>query len=271
MGLKTWQRKQNFFYTDYALRCFRVIAIICFVLLFTARTFKVFAFYIPCIKENKSFSFEQYFENIINISAIIIFAIVAIIPRKFEFIAYIAFMYALDIIPTEPENLMGPLMFFLGICFLAVRRFFKSKRKLKICILTLIYIGTMMLNLRFGLGRFLHICIMHTGGILVLGLIIFFVHSYDVDTIMFQDKKLNIASYPELNSRDCDILLQIQKREKYISIAKNIGLSEGALKNRLHIVFKILCVGDRKGFMTYYSDWEIFYDPQSVQFPSEKM
>ncbi len=259
------KKKTKFFYTDYALRCFRNIAIICCVLLFTARVFKLFTFYIPCIKENKFFSLGQCFENIINFLALILFAIIAIVPRKFGLTAYIAFMYALDIIPTEPENLMGPLMFFLGICLLAVRGFFKDKRKLKICILFLIYMGAMMLNLRLGFGRFLHFCIFQAGGILVLALIVFFVHNYDVDTLMFQDKKLNLASYPGLDIRDCDILQRIQKKEKYSSIARDIALSEGALKNRLHFVFKTLGVGDRNGFLTYYSDWEIFFDLKSAE------
>lgn len=225
---------------------------------------------LPHIKNGAVISIEAWCSNIIDAIVIFLFAIIAIFPTRFGLVAYIAFIYAFEIIPTDPENYMGLLMFGLGICFLATRRFFKERRKLKICVLILIYMGVLMLNFRFGLERFPYICIHQTGGILVLVLIVFLVHNYDVDTLMFQDKKLNLAAYPGLDIRDCDILQRIQKKEKYSSIARDIALSEGALKNRLHVVFKTLGVGDRNGFLAYYSDWEIFYNPNSTDISTEE-
>ncbi len=259
------KRKTKLLYTNYALRCFRVIAIICFMLLLVSGIFHISKSLLPHIKNGAVISIEAWCSNIIDAIVIFLFAIIAIFPTRFGLVAYIAFIYAFEIIPTEPENYMGPLMFALGICFLAVRGFFKERRKLKICVLILIYLGVLMLNLRFGLERFVHICIFQAGGILVLALIVFLVHNYDVDTLMFQDKKLNLASYPGLDIRDCDILQRIQKKQKYSSIARDIALSEGALKNRLHFVFKTLGVGDRNGFLACYSDWEIFFNLKSAE------
>ena len=259
------KKKTKLLYTKYALRCFRCIALICFAVLQSSGIFHIFKSLLPHIKNGAVISIEAWCSNIIDAIVIFLLAIIAIFPTRFGLVAYIAFIYAFEIIPTEPENYMGLLMFVLGICFLAVRGFFKERRKLKICVLILIYLGVLMLNLRFGLERFVHICIHQAGGILVLALIVFLVHSYDVDTLMFQDKKLNLASYPGLDERDRDILQRIQKKEKYSSIARDIALSEGALKNRLHFVFKTLGVGDRNGFLTYYSDWEIFFNLKSAE------
>ena len=83
---------------------------------------------------------------------------------------------------------------------------------------------------------------------------------YYVNTIVLEEKKLNLALYPKLTERDCRILQKIQRGEKYVFIAKEEGLTEGSLKNRLHIVFDTLETGDKQGFLTYYSDWELYYE-----------
>ena len=41
-------------------------------------------------------------------------------------------------------------------------------------------------------------------------------------------------------------------------------MAEGSLKNRLHLVFTILKVTDRQGFMTFYEDYELFYDSETA-------
>lgn len=43
-----------------------------------------------------------------------------------------------------------------------------------------------------------------------------------------------------------------------------MNMAEGYLKNRLHLVFTIMEVGDRQGFMTFYDDYELSYDPETA-------
>ena len=62
------------------------------------------------------------------------------------------------------------------------------------------------------------------------------------------------------------ILLQdIMTQMKYKEIATKIHGSEGALRNKLSRIYKILEVGDRTGFLTIYSGYELIYDPEAVE------
>ena len=119
--------------------------------------------------------------------------------------------------------------------------------------------------------NFLWYFIQNLGVILVLGLFTFFLRAYYLDSIMYEEKRLNIASFPDLTERDLRILKKIQDGYKYYMIESKEDYSEGGLKNRLHKVFKILEVGDKQGFLSCYSDWELYYNPQTAEADLAKM
>ncbi len=85
-----------------------------------------------------------------------------------------------------------------------------------------------------------------------------------------EDKKLNLASYYKLTERDCRILQKIQNGEKYSIIAKEVNITEGSLKNRLHFVFSTMETGDKQGFLSYYDDYELYFDPADLKFPESQ-
>lgn len=84
---------------------------------------------------------------------------------------------------------------------------------------------------------------------------------YYLNTVYYEYKKLNIALYQGLNERDCRILKSIQQGQKYYVIAKDLNISLGHLKNRLHFIFTTIQCGDKQGFMSFYDDYDIIFEP----------
>lgn len=262
--------KHKFYYTKYALRCFRLISISCALFLIITEISHFFTGKaITNIIEKQPTDFYELMFRIFNFIVIVLFIVIAVFPKKIGLLSCTAFFYSFTIIPFEPRNYMGLLMYVLGISILLARGLMKNHKKTKLIILGCVYSALLLTHLRFGFHNFINYFVINAGGILVLALAIFFFHGYYLNTIMFEGKKLNLALYPKLNERDCRILQGIQKREKYSVIANNEGITEGTLKNRLHEVYNILECGDKQGFLSYYEDWELLFDPSLLPPPPE--
>ncbi|MCR4735989.1 MAG: hypothetical protein K5829_13395 [Treponema sp.] len=262
--------EHKFYYTKYALRCFRIISVIYALFLVFTEVMHFFTrtSVINIIKD-ATINYSDLFTRIVNFIVIVLFIIIAVFPKKIGLLSCTAFFYSFTIIPFEPQNYMGLLMYVLGISILLARGLMKNHKKTKLIILGCVYFALLLTHLRFGFHNFINYFVINAGGILVLALAIFFFHGYYLNTIMFEGKKLNLALYPKLNERDCRILQGIQKREKYSVIANNEGITEGTLKNRLHEVYNILECGDKQGFLSYYEDWELLFDPSLLPPPPE--
>ena len=262
--------KRNYLYTKFAIKSFRVISLICalFLILSEIDGLLTGKSLINLLKQPFPDYYAMFF-RILNLFTIILFTTISIFPRKIEYLSSIAFIYAISIIPFEPQNYMGLLMYVLGTSVLLARGLMKKHKKTKLITLGCVYFALLLTHLRFGFYNFINYFVINAGGILVLALAIFFFHGYYLNTIMFEGKKLNLALYPKLNERDCRILQGIQKREKYSVIANNEGITEGTLKNRLHEVYNILECGDKQGFLSYYEDWELLFAPSLLPPPTE--
>lgn len=214
--------------------------------------------------------FYQLMTNITNILALCFFIGTSIFPQKFGGLSFIAYIYAFSIIIIEPENYMGFLMYFLGTSLLIARGHLKKNKKKKLTILGFILILLCLTHLRFGFKNFINYFVNLAGGILVISLYTFFIRGYYANTMVYEDKKLNIASFPKLTERDCRILQRIQKGEKYSVIARDENITEGSLKNRLHFVFSTMETGDKQGFLSYYDDYELFFESEDVKLPESQ-
>lgn len=246
-------------YTKFALRSFRIISFICAIFISLAEIFAI-------INLHKNFSFFLQYRNfhnvILNFLVLIGLLIILVFPQKIGIMSFISFIYAYWIIIFQPNNYTGILMYFLGISLLFARGLMKKYKKIKLSILICLLYALCLTHLRFGIHNFFQYLLNTTGGILLLSLYIFFMQSYFRNVLVLEEKKLNIASYSKLTERDCRILQSIQKGIKYSVISKEENLSEGSLKNRLHIVFDTLEVGDKQGFISSYEDWELFFCPE---------
>lgn len=116
--------KTKLFYTKYALRCFRLISLICTLLLICVEIGSL-----PVILKVKHIDFYELLTKIINMLAICFFIGTSIFPQKIGGLSCVAYLYAFSIIPAEPENYMGLLMYFLGTSLLIARGHLKKKQK----------------------------------------------------------------------------------------------------------------------------------------------
>ncbi len=255
--------KRRLFYTKKTLYWFRILSILCALLLTVSEIcglYKIFT--------NKGYNLiDNYtkFGHCINIISILFFSFTFFFPQKFGFTAIVSFVYATSIIFFETKNHMGIMMYFLGTEILFARGLMKEHQRTKLIILLIFLFCLILGQLRFGINAFLNLLFTSIGFCLVFGLFIFFLRAYCLNNLMYEDKKLNLACYPKLTERDYEILKMIQQGEKYTLIAKHNCLSLGSLKNRLHIVFDILETGDKQGFLSYYSDWELCYNPETAE------
>ena len=150
--------KRKCMYTKFALRCFRTISILCAFFLLISELY----FFFKCSQiEFKNLNI--IFTEIINIISLFFFIFTSIFPHKLGGLSIIAYTYACFIIPFEPENYMGILMYFLGTSLLFARGFLKRQRKFKICILCIILFALNLTNLRFGFPIFIDYFVKNLG------------------------------------------------------------------------------------------------------------
>ena len=165
--------RRKVFYTKFALRCFRFISLLCALLLFIT---ECNLFYKNSQNVNKNW--YEILTDVINITSLIFFIFTSIFPQRFAGLSLIAFIYACFIIPFEPNNYMGFLMYFLGTSLLLARGLLKKHRQVKLSFLVLILFILCLTRLRFGFSVFLNYFINSLGGILVLCLYTFsFMHT----------------------------------------------------------------------------------------------
>ena len=210
--------------------------------------------------------FIRYIYVIINnLIFINIFVFLIFKPQKFILIGLIAFFYSIDsLLSTNQVPYMGIPMFTLGIATFAIRGFFLKNKKLKISIFAAIYVICLILPVfydnDFGENLITKIAISF---ITLISLFFFSEYSNQKGSKQAtKDKILNIALFKGLDRSDMYLLQQVLDNKKYKEIAQSIHGSEGALRNKLSKIYKILEVGDRVGFLTIYSGYELVYNPE---------
>ena len=212
--------------------------------------------------------FFRYVSVIIdNLVFIGIFIFLIFKPQKFILIGVIALFYSFDALVTNMQQpYMGIPMFILGVATFAIRGFFLKKTKLKIAIFAAIYLISLIIPVFYD-DQFSEHFITKIAISFVTLISLFFFTEYARQRGSIRatkDKILNIASYKGLDRSDMYLLQQVLDKKKYKEIAHSIHGSEGALRNKLSKIYKILEVGDRVGFLTIYSGYELVYEPESV-------
>lgn len=150
---------------------------------------------------------------------------------------------------------------------LLARGFYHKKRILKSSISATILIILLLTKLRYGSIRFLQILINDLGVILLstVSLVFIYIFSQNKFNAENKEKKINLAEYDSIKEKDSVLLNMVLNNVQYKVIALNTGLSEGTVRNRLNKLYDILGVADRIGFITTYSDFEIFYDAGNLE------
>lgn len=154
-------------------------------------------------------------------------------------------------------------MYFLCIMSLRARGFYNKNKKIKSIFTLFILLGLILTELRFGSEIYARAFIEKIGFSFVLFCTMFFFQATVLDELEIStlNNELNIYKYPELNKRDAQWLNDILNGKKYAAIAIDAKVSLGTVKNRLKIIFDVLGVGDKQGFLNKFSDFHIFYTP----------
>ncbi len=213
--------------------------------------------------------FFRYVSVIIdNLVFIGIFIFLIFNPQKFILIGVIALFYSFDALVTNMQQpYMGIPMFTLGIATFAIRGFFLKNKNLKISIFVALYVICLIVPVFYD-DDFSEHCITKIAITFVTLIAIFFFTEYAKQTGSKQATKqkiLNIATFKGLDRSDQYLLQQVLDNKKYKEIAQSIHGSEGALRNKLSKIYKILEVGDRTGFLTIYSGYKLIYEPGQVK------
>ena len=209
--------------------------------------------------------FKYYSIIIENFIIIAIFIFLIFRPQKFILIGIIALWYSADnLLSTTPLPYMGIPMFTLAIATFAIRGFFLQNTKLKISFFASFYILCLLIPFFYD-NNFAEDLITRIAISIVMLISFFFFTEFTKQRISKQattNKILNIATFKGLERSDMYLLQQVLDNKKYKEIAQSIHGSEGALRNKLSKIYKILEVGDRIGFLTIYSGYELIYEPE---------
>ncbi|MDD7769083.1 MAG: hypothetical protein PT936_09535 [Treponema sp.] len=168
------------------------------------------------------------------------------------------------ILVWEPENVIGLLLYFLCLSSIYARGYFNKKRFIKNIISTVILILLILTELRFPMEIFLKSLLEKISVSAVLAVSLLFIHSYlfDFFEISSSNKKLNLAKFENLISRDAEWLTAILNKVPYKNLAMEEKMTEGSVKNRMKIIYETLGVGDKQGFLNKYSEFEIYFEEQ---------
>ena len=239
----------------------RISAVIAALILLTSNVFRIIKI------DNSIYGLNHLFDCcacFINSACIILCILLAFFPVKIGLITLISFLYSL-ICSFDYMNPMSTGMFFICITSLYARGLKFKKPKLQVVLIFLVYFLMSLISLRFGVRKFIVEFVFRLATSLVTVITYIFVIFYVNNSLNHKNhKRLNLAEYEGLDARDAKILNRIQQHIKYEAIAPEVYLGVGALKNRLKLVYTILEVGDKHGFLNRYEDFDIVYDESKV-------
>ena len=153
---------------------------------------------------------------------------------------------------------MGFMMYILTCAILFSRGFFRKSRLTKIIVAIIIFFGLFATQLRFGADVFVESIFVLAEYAFVVFLIILFYYLYLRNQGKSPiEKELDLSLFPELTERDKEWIELILQETKYSTIASQYKITEGAVKNRMRLIFKTLDVSDRIGFMATYGGFTI--------------
>lgn len=212
------------------------------------------------LEEFLKFSLNS-FAFVVNCISIFLFFLLAIFPARVEILSLISSLYGISIILFEPQNNLSILMCGLSLMSLYARGMFNKHKRIKEAGVFIFLLILILSELRFGKEIFINCFFEKLAYSFVFLLCLFFTQAYifDVFETNTLNRKLDIQEFPELKKRDAEWLIEIINGQKYEAIAIDYHMSLGSVKNRFKIIFNELGVGDKKGFLNKYSDYEICY------------
>lgn len=262
---------KSLFYTERFLKFISIFSIFSVALLSFRTGHRIFdlfkhSFEYSCLSIIQLYKY--YFIIIENLIFICFFIFLIFKPQKFILIGIISLLYSFDnLLSNFQAPYLGIPMFTLCVTTFAIRGFFLENKKIKVAIFSLIYIIMLFLPILYDENfceNFITKIAISTVTLATLFFSIEFAKQSGSKKATI-DKVLNIASFHGLDRSDLFLLQEVLNYTRYKEIAQKIHGSEGALRNKLSKIYKILEVGDRTGFLTIYSGYKLIYEPEYIK------
>lgn len=216
----------------------------------------------------KSLLGQLLLSNIIfNGSSCILLLAFLFFPSHIEIFSFISGFYSIVIFTVDPENPMCVFLYFICISILYARGSYNKNRKTKNAITIIVFLLLWISQIRFGTEIFIASSLEIIAYSFSCICILFFFNFYIKDKVSFSNKEkiLDLSKFEGLKKRDAQWLVSIKNKEKYQSIAIESQMTPGAVKNRLRLIYKILNVGDKTGFLNKYSDFKIIFGDDFIE------
>ena len=254
-------------YSKNTLTGIRIIASIALILLLFTTFRKIYSFNSNDF-HNSYAQIEKYNEItslFLNCFLIILSVILIIFPHRFLIISIACLFFSIVKEIFNTNSYISFLTMAIAIAAFLFRFDYKSHKILTISIFLPFILFECFFQLTKGLPVFIDMSLQKISVTFTICITIFFLCEYQKQRNLFEsskDKVLNIAKYKGLERSDFFLLQNVMKNVKYKDIAKQINGSEGAIRNKLGRIYKILEVGDKSGFLTIYSGYTLIYDPE---------
>ena len=194
---------------------------------------------------------------IINSVSCIIFSLLIIVPARFGLLAIVSITYGLWLLYVDSSGVIPVFLFYLSYVILRLRGFYIRNKLFKIIITVLFLIFILIIPIKQGIRIYVQILLQDFIFIFCLMLETFLLNITSGNS--GEEKILRLSSFDGITHRDYEWLKMILNNEKYAAIAVEYHLSEGSIKNRLKVIYDILEVGDKTGFINKYHNYTILY------------
>lgn len=255
-------------YTNKNLKAIQVISLVVLILISYSTTKKFYNLFHKPLDE--TYTLVDYFvitlNYILNFMLIIFSVIMVKYPQKFILLGIESLAYSLAMSIVNSDSFFSLLMLCVSFSTFLLRNNFEKFKKKTLLLFIILFLFELLIPLREGLEVFFDVFFEKLGASILLGFLLFFSCEFAKQQGVrenVKDKVLNLAQYKGIDRSDMYLLQQVLDNKKYKEIAHSIHGSEGALRNKLSKIYKILEVGDRTGFLSIYSGYELIYEPES--------
>lgn len=195
------------------------------------------------------------------------FSIILIIKPMYFFLLSIECLLAsilFSIIIADSYLYIILFVISLSSSILYCKRNYNKRRFILISVFLPVFLFEFFMPLFHGIALFYEITVQRIIILFLISIAIFFFCAIIKQKTIIENqtpKILNLADYKGLGRSDLYLLQDILNDMTYKEIARKINGSPGALRNKISKIYKILGVGDKEGFLSTYSGYELIYEP----------
>lgn len=267
--------KQKNIYSKNVLRTIRYFAAIIMLILSTTIAFQTYALFSNNIFQNYTITKKLIvIIQLLSGLTIIVFSVFLLrFPERFFLIGIGNLLFSILTSFTIKSSYMCMILFAVAYATFLIRFNKKKYKKITMLLFLPALIFEFFIPLVTDSENFIEMTMQKICILSALFMVIYFFCECAIQNLVndnTEEKVLNLANFEGMERSDLYLLQSVLDNKKYKDIAANINGSDGALRNKLSKIYKILEVGDKTGFLTVYSGYKLIYEPAETQNSSSK-